>query len=141
MATKQQGPFWETDFTKIMGDFKVPGIDMDQMMHAHKKNLDAVQEANKLAFEGLQAVASRQAEVLKTTMEATQKVMKDLMAQDAPEEKLTKQVEAVKASFDKMLANMKEMSEIVAKSNTDAADVLYARISASLEEIKGLAKK
>ncbi|MEM8586558.1 MAG: phasin family protein [Pseudomonadota bacterium] len=127
--------------TKFVGDFKVPGIDMDAMLAAQQKNLQAVTEANKLAIEGLQAVAKRQAEVLKQSMEEMASTMQQMMANGAPQDKMARQADLAKEGFEKVLANRKEVSEMVAKSNTEAAEVLSKRISEQLEEIKQTAEK
>jgi len=142
VAAKQDfKPFWDVDVTKFVGDFKVPGIDVDAMLAAQQKNLQAVTEANKLAIEGLQAVAKRQAEVLKQSMEEMASTMQHMMANGAPQDKMARQAELAKEGFEKVLANMKEVSEMVAKSNTEAAEVLSKRISEQLEEIKETAAK
>ncbi|ACI99291.1 MULTISPECIES: phasin family protein [Rhodospirillales] len=124
------------DVTKMMGDFKVPGVDLDQMMQAQRKNIEALTAANQLAFEGLQAVMRRQVEILRQSMEEASSSVSDMMAAGTPEEKVAKQTELVKAAFEKALTNMKEMAEMVAKSNTEAAEVLSNRVKESLEELK-----
>jgi phasin family protein len=135
-ASQEFKPFWDVDMTKFMGDFKVPGFDVDAMLAAQQKNLQAVTEANKLAMEGLQAVAKRQTDVLKQTMEELTSTMQQMMANGAPQDKIAQQAELAKDGFEKVLSNMKEVSEMVAKSNTEAADVLSKRISQQLDEIK-----
>jgi len=138
MATKSTptAPSFDMDFTKMFGDFqkmmgdmKVPSVDVDAMMAIQKKNLDAVTAANKLAVEGMQAVAKRQQEILTQVVEESRTTLTDMMAQGAPEEKVTKQIE-------KAVANMKEISEMMAKSNTEAADVITTRMSAVMDEFK-----
>ncbi len=91
MAAKQDfKPFWEMDLSKFAGDFKMPGIDMDAMLAAQQKNLQAVAEANKLAVEGLQAVAKRQTDVLKQSMEEMAATMQQMMTSDAPQDKIAR---------------------------------------------------
>ena len=48
----------------------------------------------------------------------------------------SQQTELVKASFERALGNLRELTEMVAKSNTEAADVLTKRIGESLTELK-----
>lgn len=141
MATKQQNPFADFDFTKMMGDFKVPGVDVNSMMETQRKNLEALTEANKLAMEGMQAIAKRQAEIVRQGMEEMSNSMQDMMASGAPQDRMAKQADAMKGQFENMLANMRELSEMVAKSNTEAADVLTKRISSQLDELKSTAQK
>jgi phasin family protein len=85
----------------------------------------------------VQAVLRRQTEIMKSMVEESSTVLRDLMAQGAPEAKIAQQTELVKTAFEKALANLRELTEMVAKSNTEAADVLTKRIGESLTELKG----
>jgi phasin family protein len=139
--TKFMDPTKFTDMTKMMGDFKMPGFDMESMLAAQRKNIEALTAANQLAVEGMQAVLRRQAEILRQTMEESSSVVTQMMAAGTPEDKIAKQADLVKGAFEKALSNMKELSEMVAKSNTEAADVLSSRMKDSLEEIKSAMAK
>lgn len=138
---KQPQPMWDMDITKMMADFKVPGVDMDAVLQSQRRNIEALTAANQLAVEGMQAVSRRQMEILQQTMQETSSMMQGLMAAGTPEEGVAKQAELVKTAFEKALTNMKEMSEMIAKSNYEAADVISKRISANLDEIKAAAAK
>ena len=137
----QPTPFWEMDISKMVGDFKLPGVDMESLLAAQRKNIEALTAANRLALEGVQAVAQRQAEILRQTMEETSKMVSDLMAAGTPEDRVAKQADLMKSAFEKALANMRELAEMIAKSNTEAAEVISKRVSENLEEIKSMAKK
>ena len=39
---KQENPFINLDFQKMMTDFKMPGIDADALMNAQQKNIEAI---------------------------------------------------------------------------------------------------
>jgi phasin family protein len=95
-----------------------------------------VNAANQLAVEGVQAVLRRQAEIMRQMVEESSTVMREMMATGAPEQKIAQQTDLVKAAFEKALANLREMTEMVAKSNSEAADVLTKRIGESLTELK-----
>ena len=146
MATKPTGnPFLDFDISKALGEIKMPGLDMDSIIATQRKNIEAVTAANQLAVEGLQAVIRRQTEILRQTLEEAGSAATEVIAAGSPEEKASKQAELVKAAFERTLANARELAEMVAKSNTEAADVLAKRVSESLEEVKsaisGKAKK
>ncbi len=136
MATKPVVPFWDLDVSKLISDFKVPGIDVDALMAAQRKNIEAVTAANKVAFEGMQAVATRQTEILRQTMQEMSTVMSDLMQAGTPEERVAKQAEVAKQAFERALSNMREIAEMITKANTEAADLINKRISATLDELK-----
>jgi phasin family protein len=133
-------PF-EFDLTKLLGDFKVPGIDFEAIVASQRKNIEAVTTANQLAVEGLQAVLRRQAEIIRQSIEEASSLVGDFTSVGAPEEKAAKQAELVKSTFEKALANVKELSELVAKSNAEAADILAKRVSESLDEVKSAIAK
>jgi phasin family protein len=135
MATPSN-PFFENDFTKMFSEFKIPGLDMQSLMATQRRNIEAVQTANQLAIEGVQAVMRRQTEILRQMVEESSTVLRDMMATGAPEQKIAQQTEIVKSAFEKALGNLRELSEMVAKSNTEAADVLTKRIGESLTELK-----
>ena len=137
----QPNPFWDMDITKVMGDMKLPGVDLEALMASQRKNIEALTAANKLAFEGFQAVATRQTEILRQTMEELQKMMTEVMSASSPEDRVAKQADMAKAAFEKALSNMKEVAEMVTKSNTEATTVISNRISDSLEELKAMAEK
>jgi phasin family protein len=141
---KSQTPFADFDFTKamdfsnFMAEWKVPGLDTKAMLDAQRKNIEAIAAANRVAIEGAQAVARRQAEILRQAMQETSKVMQDLASSGAPEEKLVKQADVARQAFEAAVANMRELAEMSAKSNSEAIEVVNKRVSESLDEIKDM---
>src|SRR3546814_11077957 len=85
-----KNPFLEMDVQKLMGEFKLPNVDVDAVVAAQKKNIEALTSANQLAVEGMQAIATRQAQILRQTVEEMQKNVKSLMEKDDPKEKVAK---------------------------------------------------
>ncbi len=133
-------PF-DFDITKYMSEMKVPGVDMDTMVTAQQKNLEALTAANRLAFEGMQALMKRQAELLRQVVEETAAAASGIAGAPTPTEKIVKQTELAKEAFERAVANAREMSELVAKSNAEVTDLLNRRFAESLEEIKSVVAK
>jgi phasin family protein len=129
------------EFAKMMKQYNIPNVDMDALVASRKKDLEALTQANRVAFEGLQAVAKRQAEILQETMNEAAKIVDALAKAGSPQDVAAKQAEIAKEGFEKALANMRELAEMVAKANQEATDTINARISASLDEIKEMALK
>ncbi|MBI3515672.1 MAG: phasin family protein [Proteobacteria bacterium] len=136
-----RNPFLEMDVTKMLGEFKLPGVDLEKIASAQRKNVEALTSANQLAAEGFQAVARRQAEILRQTLEEAGKSMRDLMEQSAPEDRMVKQAELAKSAFETALSNMRELAEMVTKANTEAFDVINRRVTESLDELKDMIKR
>ena len=136
-----KNPFADMDVQKMMGEFKLPNVDVDAVVAAQKKNIEALTSANQLAVEGIQAIARRQAEIMRHTVEELQQNMQYFMGAGAPEAKVAASTELTKTAFEKAISNMKELSEMVAKSNCEAFDVINKRVAESLDEIRDLTKK
>jgi phasin family protein len=140
-------PFGDFDFSKmmdtskLMGDFKVPGVDVEAVVASQRRNLEALGEANKLAVEGLRAVAKRQSEIFRQMMEEAAQAMRDMMTAGSPEDKAGRQTELVKEAFKRAIANMRELAEMVSKSQSEAFDVINKRVTDSLDELKTVVAK
>ncbi|MDG4574988.1 MAG: phasin family protein [Defluviicoccus sp.] len=127
------------EFSNALKQYRLPGVNIEAVVASQKKNLEALTSANRVAFEGLQAVAKRQAEILQETMNEASKAVDSVSKAGSPPEMAAKQLEIAKQAFDKAIGNMRELAEMVAKANEAAASTVNTRISATLDEIKELA--
>ena len=128
-------------FAKFAGAYKLPEMDVDSLVEAQRKNIEALTAANQAAVEGVQALATRQNEILQETLKGTTEALTDISKSEGIEDVTAKQAELLKGSFEKALGNMKEMAELVAKSNADTSKAISGRIAESLEEIHVQAAK
>ncbi len=133
-----KNPLAELDVTKILGEFKLPGVDMETIVATQRKNIDALTKANQLAIEGFQTVARRQIEILRSGVDEASAMMRDLMSSTTNEERVAKQTAIAKQSIEKAIANARELAEIVAKAQTEAFDVLNKRFTEGFDEVGGL---
>lgn len=133
--------FFDFDVTKYMTAMKVPGVDVDAVVAAQRKNVEALNAANRLAFEGFQAIAKRQAEIMRQAFEDAGSAASSLTSVTDPSQRMAKQTEVAKEAFEKSLSNMRELSEMVGKSNAEVMDLLNARFTASLDEMKTAIEK
>lgn len=128
-------------FTKVMGTYQLPQLDISQVMESHRKNVEALINANKQALQGVEAVAARQNEILRQTMDEAMAVIKDLAGAGTPTERAEKQAQVLRDALGKALGHMRELAEISAKSNAEAFATINERITDSINEIKALASK
>ena len=148
MANNPFNPFANLDFgkfdlskfdmTKMLGDVKIPGFDMDSIMAAQRKNIEALTAANQAAVQGMQAVAQRLAEILSQAMNEVSSIAQQLSTAGNPQEMTTKQAELARKAFEQALSNMRELAEMVSKSNTEAFAIINKRVTESLQELKSL---
>jgi len=129
------------DFFKMTGGFKLPGLDVDTVVDMQRKNVKALTDANKAATDGVKALAKFQSELLKKNMEDANEALKCVGSYNNPGDAAAKQVDTLKASFEKSLNDFREMADLISKANVKAADVINARISENLAEVKKAALK
>ena len=127
---------WMGDFSKSFANGKAPSIDFEGLFASQRKNFEAFASANQLAFDGVKAVAQRQAEVARAAVEEFSRLAKELTVPASAEEKLVKQAEVAKAAFEQSLATMREMSDTLTRSNAQAVDVISKRVADSFDEVK-----
>jgi phasin family protein len=136
MAAKSPFPHDMTDFSKIMADYKIPGVDWQEVIAAQQKNLQALAKANQVLVEGAQAVMRREIEILQKAMAELAEASKELMQQGDPQAQASKRLELAKTSFEAAIQNMRDLAEVAGKSNREALEVINQRALESFEEIR-----
>jgi len=127
------------EFQKMLGEMKMPGVpDAEALMSAHQRNIEALSAANRIALEGAQAVAKRHMEIVQQTMGELTETMKALASGGAPQDKAARQAELLKASYERAVANTREMGELIQKANGEAMGALNQRVSESIQELTQL---
>src|SRR6266540_209850 len=129
------------ELTSKLKDYKLAGIGVEAVVASQRKNVEALAHASRAAFDGAQAVAQRQAEILQETMNQTAKSFGTLAEAGSPPEVAAQQAELAKEAFEKALGNMRELAEMVTKAQQGAIDTMSGRISQSLDELKQMALK
>ena len=129
------------DLAKMLNGFHFPGVDMEALVTAQRKNIDALTEANRLAVAGMESVARRQSEILAETMAAAAAASQKLIGAKDPKELAVQQAEVVQVAFEKGLANMRELADAVSKSANDAVGIVGNRVVESLGEVRNVVSK
>jgi phasin family protein len=130
------------DFQKLMGEWRMPSFDLEAVAAYQRRNIEALTQANQLALEGTQAWLRRNLELARQTMEDMQAMMSDMTKPNGTmEERLARQAEYSKKAIEKGLANIRDLTELATKTNTDAMSVLSKRVSEGFEEARDLAQQ
>jgi phasin family protein len=129
------------DPTKMFKDLSIGGgFDMEKLTQIHARNVEALQTANQLAADGFQTVARRQAEIMKDAMEQVSDAMRGMMSANGGD-KSAQQAEIAKQMMEKAIGNVRELTELATKAQSEAFDVLTKRWMASLEEARDVFTK
>jgi len=130
------------DFSKFLSEMKVPAMpDMEAVFATHKRNLEALSEANRVALEGAQAVARRHMEIMQNTMNGLNDTIKELAVSDTPATRGAKQADLLKQAYENAVSNTRELGDLIQKSNTEALQKLNNRFSEAMTEMKALFQK
>src|ERR1700746_599725 len=97
MADTQTRPsFFDFDVAKMMGDFRFRPFDVEAMMACQRRNIEALSQANQLTVEAVQAVARRQIEIARQTLEDMSALFRDLAQPASTEDRIAKDNENAK---------------------------------------------
>jgi phasin family protein len=128
----QSNPFG--DLRKLVEDFKLPGVDLSAVLESGRKDMEALVAANKAAYQGLQELARKQTEMLTDAMRKIQEAAKRAGSAH-PESEPT---QLAREAFQKTLADMKELADIVRRSQAEAMSKVTDRAIEHLQELKKL---
>lgn len=137
LAAMDQAKAAAEEFSQLFG--KLPqGPNAEALLAAHQRNMEALSAANRIALEGAQAVAKRHLEILQQTMSELTETMQALAAPEVPQAKAAHQAELMKRAYEHAVANTRELSDLIQRSNGEALEALNKRIAEALDEVKAM---
>ena len=108
------------DLGEMMAQFQVPGVDLGALMDRGRDDMEALRQANQAMVEGFTALARKQGEIFRQTLEEWRRAASEGRA-PSPQE-----------GFETALGNMRELAEIAAESQVKAAEIVRERVEANL---------
>jgi phasin family protein len=130
------------EFAKLFSEMKLPAMpDMEALMNAHRRNIEALSAANRVALEGAQAVARRHMEIMQQTMGELAETIRTLSTTEGSQARAAKQAELLKQAYERAVAHARELSELIQRSNNEALAVLNKRFSDAMDEVRALIEK
>ncbi|MFT8247030.1 phasin family protein [Roseomonas sp. BN140053] len=130
----------DIDPMRMLAEMKLPAMpDLESLAAAQRRNLEALSSANRVALEGAQAVAKRHMEILQQSMSEMTDAMRAVTEQSDPQQKVAKQSEMLKSTYERAVGNMKEIADLIQKSNSEALSVLNRRFAEAMDEVRSLA--
>jgi phasin family protein len=108
------------DFAKLIESCQISGVDMMSLIDMEKKNIDALIEVNRSAYDGWRNMMARQAEVFQETMKA-------IAAEAQDESVVGRRAEIASQGFKKALANMRQLAETATESQKQTMEIMRRR--------------
>ena len=113
------------DFAKLIESCQISGVDMMALIDTEKKNIDALIEVNRSAYDSWRNLMARQAEVFQETMKA-------IAAEAGGESVAGRRTEIARQGFEKALANMRQLAETATESQKQTMEILRRRFEDSM---------
>ena len=137
-----QGNRPEADMMKMLAEWRVPGLpDVEQLAAAQRRNVEALSAANKVTLEGAQAVARRHMEILQRSMSEMTQAMQSVAGAQDPQARAAKQAEMLKSAYERAVGNMREVADLIQKSNGEALALLNQRFTEAMDEVMAMTAK
>ena len=127
---------------RMMAEFRLPAMpDIESLAASQRRNLEAMSAANRVALEGAQAVARRHMEILQQSMSEMTEAMRSVSGEGDAQSKATRQAEVLKTGYERAVGNMREIAELIQKSNAEALGLLNRRFSEAMDEVRTMVTK
>jgi len=135
-------PMKPDDMMKMFAEFRLPHFaDMESLAQAQRRNLEALSAANRIALEGAQAVARRHMEIVQSAMSEMTDAMRSMAGTESPQDRAQRQADLLKQGYERAVTNMKEIADLIQKSNGEALALLNRRFAEAMEEVTHMAAK
>jgi phasin family protein len=122
-------------FRKFGADLQVPQFDLDKMIEAHRKNIEALTSSVAAMAECAQAMAQKQREVFEAGLREASALAQEIKAHG--DQNLARQTEFAKKVFDIAVQGAQDTAQLTRLSTGDAVKILQDRMRESFEEIRG----
>ena len=80
-------------------------------------------------------------EILQSSMVEMTDAMRAMTGTGDPKAHAARQAEMLKASYERAVANMREVADLIQKSNGEAIGVLNKRFAEAMDEVKSMSAK
>jgi phasin family protein len=125
---------------KFGSDLGLPKLNVDELLQAQKKNIDALGQSAKVAAQGAQSVAQKQREVLEAGLREAATLAREYKPLGKIHENIALQTEFARKMFEIAVQGAQESASTARQSTTEAVKIIQARVKESFEEIRASAR-
>ncbi len=138
-ATRQTTDAMSSAADRIRDMFKgasLPRFDMDAYVEARHDDIDAVSQATSVALGSAQTITSKQAELLKSSLDQLRDALTARKPGDSLGDVAAKERELISSSLSRTLEGMREMAEAAQKSQAQIFDIATDRVRSNVEMLR-----
>ncbi len=121
---------------KFGSEIGLPKVDVDKLIDAQRKNIDALERSAKTAAEGAQTVAQKQREVLEAGLREASTLARGFQPLGNLQENIARQSEFVKKVFEIAVKGAQDSAQVSRQSTSDAVGIIRDRLKEGFEELR-----
>ena len=123
-----------SQFAAMFQQYKLPGLDVSAIVDARRKDVEALAEANQVAFGGMQAIQGKQLEILRSALDNFQTVAQQLAT--SPAKPAVSPTEVVQTALHLALADMQDIAQKTQQAQTQAYAIVAKRMEQAANELR-----
>jgi phasin family protein len=123
-----------SQFSAMFQQYKLPGFDVQAILDARRKDVEALAAANRVAFGGMEALRDKQIEILRRALNDFQGIAQQFAT--APANASSNPTEVVQKALHQALADMQEIAQKTQQAQTEAYAIVTRRIEEAAKELK-----
>lgn len=125
------------DMLKNLGEqLKIPQFDMAKLMEHHQKNMEAMTKSWQAMASGASEIANKQRAVFEEAVKDVTAMVQEYKPGGSAQEIMAKQAEFAKKAMEALIANTRDIAELVQKSSAEAFRIVQDRMTESYEGIR-----
>ena len=124
------------EYKKFFGQFKLPGIEVGTIRESRRKDIAAIAEANTTALAGVQSLAQKQSDMLRSALGELQGFF--VRVAQPGGQSLVGAGETVKQTLHTALVDVQELADTAYRAQSDSVAVVTKRVAEHVEELKAL---
>lgn len=115
-------------------------FDVEALLTIQHRNIETMVEANRIFIDTAQAIARCQTDMMKDCVEQMTRAFAEMTGRSEPGAITTKEGAAVQALFEKTAGHVRDIAELLSKSNADAIELVNGRMKAIVDETRATHK-
>jgi len=121
---------------KFGSDLGLPKLDVDKLIGARRKDLDALSQSARIAAQGAQSVAKKQREVLEAGLREATSLARGYEPLGKVQDNLALQTQFAKKVFEIAVKGAAESATTATQSTSEAMKIVQDRLKESFEEFR-----
>lgn len=122
------------DLAALLERFRLPRIDTEALLEWQRKDIEALAEANRQAYEGIKALVERRDEILRDTLAPWKEALRNAAGKEA----IARQSESAQRGVQQVIDHIRELSEMEAQARSNTWKVVQDRMQENMANLQKL---